>query len=53
MTIDQDMRGDHAPEMLVAADRAPVEVRRILKKMLDAEFRRDSTPSQRQGGLRH
>lgn len=37
MTIDQDMRGDNAPEFLVVSDRAPVEARRILKKMLDAE----------------
>jgi vanillate O-demethylase monooxygenase subunit len=37
MTIDQDIRGDTAPEFLVASDRAPVEARRILKKLLEAE----------------
>jgi phenylpropionate dioxygenase-like ring-hydroxylating dioxygenase large terminal subunit len=36
-TIEQDVRGDSAPEMAVAADRAPVEARRILAKMLEAE----------------
>jgi phenylpropionate dioxygenase-like ring-hydroxylating dioxygenase large terminal subunit len=38
MTIDQDMRRDNVPENLVASDRAPVEARRILKKMLEAEL---------------
>ena len=37
MTIDNDMRGGNAPQYLVASDRAAVEARRILKKMLEAE----------------
>ena len=37
-TIDQDMRGDNAPEFLVVSDRAVVEARRILKEMLEAEL---------------
>jgi phenylpropionate dioxygenase-like ring-hydroxylating dioxygenase large terminal subunit len=37
MTIDQEQRGDPALENLVVSDRAPVEARRILKKMLEAE----------------
>jgi phenylpropionate dioxygenase-like ring-hydroxylating dioxygenase large terminal subunit len=36
-TIDQDIRGADAPEFLVASDRAVVEARRILKRMLQAE----------------
>ena len=37
ITIDRDMRGDIASEMLIASDRAPVAARRILEKMLEAE----------------
>ena len=37
MTIEQDIRGDTAPEFFVAADRAAVEARRIVKRMLEAE----------------
>jgi phenylpropionate dioxygenase-like ring-hydroxylating dioxygenase large terminal subunit len=36
-TIEQSMAGDHAPEFLVRADRATVQARQILKKMLEAE----------------
>jgi vanillate O-demethylase monooxygenase subunit len=39
-TIAQDRSGDDAPEFLVASDRAPVEARRILKSMLEAETQR-------------
>jgi vanillate O-demethylase monooxygenase subunit len=38
LTIDQDMRHDNAPENLIVSDRAPVEARRILKKMLEEEL---------------
>lgn len=37
MTIDQDVRGDNAPEVLVVADRSMSAVRRILRKMLEAD----------------
>ena len=38
-TIDEDARGDTAPEFLVATDRVVVAARRIVKKMLDEESR--------------
>lgn len=37
MTIDQDVCGENAPRVLVAADRSMSAVRRILKKMLEEE----------------
>jgi vanillate O-demethylase monooxygenase subunit len=37
-TLNADWRGDHMAEILVSADRAPVEARRILKRMLEAEL---------------
>jgi phenylpropionate dioxygenase-like ring-hydroxylating dioxygenase large terminal subunit len=39
MTVDLDILGDAVPENLVVSDRALVEARRILKKMLEAESR--------------
>ena len=36
-TREQDLRGDNVPEFSVAADRAPMLARGILKRMLDAE----------------
>jgi phenylpropionate dioxygenase-like ring-hydroxylating dioxygenase large terminal subunit len=36
-TRERDMRGDDVPEISVAADRAPMLARGIVKKMLDAE----------------
>ena len=38
-TIEQDIRGESAPEGLVGADRAVVAARRILKKSLEAQAR--------------
>lgn len=37
MTVEQDIRGDNVPKVLVVADRAMAEVRRIVQKMLEAE----------------
>ena len=37
MTVEQDIRGDEAPEVLVVADRALGEVRRMLREMIEAE----------------
>jgi phenylpropionate dioxygenase-like ring-hydroxylating dioxygenase large terminal subunit len=42
LTIDQDIRGNTAPEYLRASDRAPVAARRILKRMLDEESSKEA-----------
>ena len=36
-TVERDMRGGNSPEVLVAADRAAVEARRVLQRMLEAD----------------